>query len=299
MKIKIFNVVRTQLHNETLVWSFPSFSQAQEVMFAEVASEIKIDKLKLSIENEHFVFNGYDVWKGNDYVTISDGNKVEYEIKQTTMDMIEMQEETITDEVIVMYPACKSYRSVIMETIKSFGVNELPFFNTKDIRYFIDNEVEEALAMRAAQIIVSDYDEGFKNDYFQIIADYLEGNRGLSVMLAVISGEEDAIEDVKKEINKEQGKDVFQTDYVWVCTSVWSDGTNFDYGENTSVYRTHDAAAIAMDKMYNESIEVFNGQYIGEEIDYWCDDDVYQVKVVDEERFDMWEGRIRKIYVQD
>lgn len=299
MNIKIFNVVRTQLYNETLIWSFPSFSQAKEVMLAEVASEIKIDKDALASKDEHFVFNGYDVWKGNDYVIISDGNKVEYEIKQTTMDMIEMQEETITDEVIVMYPACKSYRSVIMETIKSFGVNELPFFNTKDIRYFIDNEVEEALAMRAAQIIVSGYDNDFQDKYFQVTADYLEGNRGLSVMLSVINGEEDAIEDVKREINKEQGKDVFKMDYVWVCKSVWYDGTNFDRCENTMVYRSHDSAADAMTKIYNDVIEVFNGQYIGEEITYWYDDDVYQVKMDDGVNYDLWEGRISKIYIQD
>lgn len=302
MKIKIFNVVRTQLHDETLVWSFPSFSQAQEVMFAEVASEIKIDKLKLTIENEHFVFNGYDVWKGNDYITISDGNKVEYEIKQTTMDMdmFEMQVETITDEVIVMYPACKMYRSVIMETIKSFGVNELPFFNTKDIRYFIDNDLEEALAKRAAGKIVGDYDNEFQDECFQVVADYLEGNRGLSVMLAVINGEEEAIEDVKGEINREQGKVVFNMDYVWVATSVWQDGSKFDYGENTSVYRSHDAAVAEMKKKYEEAIEVFNGQYIGEYVEHWSDDDVFQVRYGDSDDWlDMWEGRIRKIYVQD
>jgi hypothetical protein len=266
-------------------------------MLEEASKEMDIEKSMLNIENEHCVFNSYDVWKGEDYITISDGNKVEYEIKQTTMDMIEMQEETITDEVIVMYPACKSYRSVIMETIKSFGVNELPFFNTKDIRYFIDNEVEEALAMRAAQIIVSDYDESFKNDYFQTIVDYLDGNRGFSVMLAVISGEEDAIEDVKKEINKDLGKNVFKKDYVWVCTSVWDDGSNFDFGE--SLYRSHESASAAMVKEYNEAIELFNGQYIGKKVTSWYDDDVYQVKAYADGNYDMWEGRIRKIYVQD
>lgn len=299
MNIKIFNVVRIQLNNDTSVWSFPTFVQAREKMFEEAAKEIGVDKSAFSIENEHCAFNGYDVWKGNDYVTISDGNKVEYEIKQTTMDMIEMQEETITDEVIVMYPACKSYRSVIMDTIKSFGVNELPFFNTKDIRYFIDNEVEEALAMRAAQIIVSDYDEGFKNDYFQTIVDYLEGNRGFSVMLAVINGEEGAIEDVKGEINREQGKIVFNLDYVWICKSVWYGGTHFDSYEDTSVYRSHNSASAAMDKIYNRVIEEFNGQYVGEKVTYWCDNDVCQVSFEDDAYFDMWEGKITKIYLQD
>ena len=298
MKIKIFNVVRTQLYNDTNIWSFPTFAQAKEVMLAEVANEFKIDKDRLESKDEHFVFNGYDVWKGNDYISISDGNKVEYEIKQTTMDMIEMQEETITDEVIVMYPACKKYRSVIMETIKSFGVNELPFFNTKDIRYFIDNEVEEALAMRAAQIIVSDYDEGFKNDYFQIIADYLEGNRGLSVMLAVISGEEDAIEDVKKEINKEQGKHVFQTDYVWLWESTWFDGLNFEFNKVTKVFNHHDAAYMEMSREQAEVLEVFRGQYIGEDVESYKDKDgLFKVNV--ENNDDLWEGKITKIYLQD
>ena len=295
MKIKIFNLIRTQLHNDTSVWSFPTFAQAQDKMLEEASKEMDIEKSMLNIENEHCVFNSYDVWKGEDYITISDGNKVEYEIKQTTMDMIEIQEETITDEVIVMYPACKKYRSVIVETIKSFGVNELPFFNTKDIRYFIDNEVEEALAKRAAQIIVSGYDNDFQDKYFQVVEDYLEGNRGLSVMLAVINGEEDAIDDVKGEINREQGKVVFNLDYVYVATSVWQDGVKFDFAENTSVYRSHEAAAAAMDKAYNEAIEAFNGQYIGEKVTSWHNDDVYQVSFA----FDMWEGRIRKIYVQD
>ena len=298
MKIKIFNVVRTQLYNETLIWSFSSFSQAKEVMLAEVASEIKIDREALASKEEHFVFNGYDVYKGNDYITFSDGNKVEYEIKKTIMETYQLKVEAIIDKVMEVCPACKNYRELINNELLCYTEKDLPFYD-EDIKHFVSYELEERLSKRAAAKIVSDYDNDFQDKYFQVAADYLEGNRGLSVMLAVINGEEDAIEDVKKEINKEQGKDVFQTDYVWVCTSVWSDGTNFDYGEDTSVYRTHDAAAIAMDKMYNESIEVFNGQYIGEEIDYWCDDDVYQVKFVDDERFDMWEGRIRKIYVQD
>ena len=268
-------------------------------MLAEVANEFKIDKDRLESKDEHFVFNGYDVWNGNDYISISDGNKVEYEIKQTTMDMIEMQEETITDEVIAMYPAFKRYRSVIIETIKSFGVNELPFFNTKDIRYFIDNEVKQALAERAARLIVGNYDKDFQDEYFQVVADYLEGNRGLSVMLAIINGEEDAIEDAKKEINKEQGKDVFQMDYVWVCTSVWHDGTNFDYREDTIAYCSYDSAAAAMDNIYNKVIDEFNGQYIGEHITYWYGNDMYQVKIDDGENYDLWEGKITKIYLQD
>lgn len=85
MKIEIFNVIRTQLHNDTSVWSFPTFAQAREKMCEEVASEIKIDKDVLASQDGHFVFNGYDIWKGNDYITISDGNKFEYEIKETTM----------------------------------------------------------------------------------------------------------------------------------------------------------------------------------------------------------------------
>lgn len=300
MKIKIFNVIRTQLHNDTSVWSFPTFEQAQNKMFAEAAKEIGIEASMLNIENEHCVFNGYDVWKGNDYVTISDGNNVEYEIKQTIMDvdMFEMQVETITDEAIVMYPACKNYRSVIMETINSFCANELPFFNTKDIRYFIDNEVEEALAKRAAQIIVSGYDEEFQSKYFQVVADYLEGNRGLSVMLAVINGEEDAIEDVKREINREQGEQVFQKDYVWLWESTWFSGLNFEFKIVTKVFRNHDAAYIEMSSEQGKVLEVFRGQYVGEDVESYEDKDgLFQV--ISKNNGDLWEGRIRKVYVQD
>ena len=175
---------------------------------------------------------------------------------------------------------------------------DLPFYD-EDIKHFVSSELEERLSKRAAAKIVSGYDNDFQDKYFQVTADYLEGNRGLSVMLSVINGEEDAIEDVKREINKEQGKDVFKTDYVWVCKSVWYDGTHFDRGEDIMVYRSHDSAADAMTKIYNDVIEVFNGQYIGEEITYWYDDDVYQVKMDDGGNYDLWEGTLTKQYIQD
>lgn len=298
MKIKIFNVVRTQLYNDTNIWSFPTFAQAKEAMLSEVASEIKIGKDRLESKDEHFVFNGYEVWKGNDYVTISDGNKVEYEIKKTTMESYQMQAEAIIDKIMELCPACEDYREMIMYELLCYTENELPF-SDEGIKHFVDNELEERLSKRAAAKIVGDYDNDFQDEYFQVVSDYLEGNRGLSVMLAVINGEEDAIEDVKGEINRDQGKVVFNLDYVWVATSVWQDGTKFDYGENTSVYRSHEAAAAAMDKAYNEAIEAFNGQYIGEEVTYWYDNDVYQVKFADATRSDMWYGVIKKIYVQD
>lgn len=295
MKIKIFNLIRTQLHNDTSVWSFPTFAQAQDKMFEEASKEMDIEKSMLNIENEHCVFNSYDVWKGEDYITISDGNKVEYEIKLTTMDMIEIQEETITDEVIVMYPACKKYRSVIIETIKSFGVNELPFFNTKDIRYFIDNEVEEALAKRAAQIIVKDYDNDFQDKYLQVVEDYLEGNRGLSVMLAVINGEEDAIEDVKREINKGCGKAVFNLDYVWLWKSKWMSGKHFINREETRIFKNHDAACMEMQQKQAEVIKKFRQYYNSAK--QFEDGNLFQV--CDEDTYDVWEGKIVKMYIED
>ena len=135
MKIKIFNVVRTQLHNETLIWSFPSFSQAKEVMLAEVASEIKIDKDRLASKDDHFVFNDYDVWKGDDYVTISDGNKVEYEIKQTTMETYQMQVEAILDMVMNFSCACEKYRELIMDELLCYTEKDLPFY-AADVRQF-------------------------------------------------------------------------------------------------------------------------------------------------------------------
>lgn len=294
MKIKIFNLIRTQLHNDTSVWSFPTFEQAQNKMFAEAAKEIGIEASMLNIENEHCVFKYYDVWKGEDYITISDGNNIEYEIKQTTIDMIEMQEETITDEVIVMYPACKKYRSVIMETIKSFGVNELPFFNTKDIRYFIDNEVEEALAKRAAQIIVSDYNNDFQDKYFQDVADYLEGNRGLSVMLAVINGEEDAIEDVKGEINREQGKVVFKS-YVWLWKSKWMSGKHFISRDDTRIFKNYDSACMEMKQKQAEVIRKFRQYY--NNVESFEDGNAFRVR--DEETNDAWDGYIIKTYIED
>lgn len=298
MKIKIFNLIKTELYHDTNIWSFPTFVQAREKMFEEVASEIKIGKDRLESKNEHFVFNGYDIWKGNDYITISDGNKVEYEIIQTTMETYEMQVEAILDMVMKFSGACEKYRELIKDELLCYTEKDLPFY-AEDIKHFVDSEFEDRLSKRAAARIVSGYDNDFQDEYFQVVADYLEGNRGLSVMLAVINGEEDVIEDVKGEINREEGKVVFNLDYVYVATLEWQDGTHFDYGENTSVYRSHEAAAAAMDKAYNEAIEAFNGQYIGEEVTYWCDDDVYQVSFADDSRHDMWEGRISKIYIQD
>ena len=209
-----------------------------------------------------------------------------------------MQVEAIIGRVMEICPNCENYREMIFDELLCYTEKDLPFYDG-EIEHFVDTELEERLSKRAAAKIVSGYDNNFQDKYFQVVADYLEGNRGLSVMLAVINGEEDVIEDVKGEINREQGKVVFNMDYVWVCTSEWQDGSHFDYGENTSVYRSHEAAVAAMDKAYNEVIEVFNGQYIGEKVTYWCDDDVYQVSFAEDSRHDMWEGRIRKINVQD
>jgi len=298
MKIKIFNVIRTQLHNDTLVWSFPTFTQAQEVMFAEVASEIKIKKDILASKGEHFVFNGYDVWKGNDYATISDGNRVEYEIKQTSMDTYQMQVERIIDKVMMFSGACEEHRELIMYELLCYTENDLPFYD-EEIEHFVDTELRERFAKRAAAKIVSGYDNDFQNKYFQIVADYLKDNRGLSLILAVINGEEDAIEDVKGEINREQRKVVFNLDYVYVATSVWEDGSRFGLEEDTTVYKSHASAAAAMKKKYEEAVEAFNSQYVGENVTYRCSDDVYQVSFVDSYRLDVWEGRIRKIYVQE
>lgn len=298
MKIKIFNVIRTQLYNDTLVWSFPTFTQAQEVMFAEVASEIKIDKDRLASKDGHFIFNGYDVWKGNDYITISDGNKVEYEIKQTSMDTYQMQVERIIDKVMMFSGACEEYRELIKYQLLCYTENDLPFYDD-EIEHFVDTELRERFSKRAAAKIVSGYDNDFQDKYFKVVEDYLWGNRGISVMLAVINGEEDAIEDVKGEINREQGKVVFNLDYVYVATSVWQDGTKFGLENDTSVYKSHAAAAAAMKKKYEEAVEAFNSQYVGENVTYRCADDVYQVSFVDSYRIDVWEGRIEKIYVQD
>lgn len=298
MKINVFNLVRTALHQDTKIWSFTNFEQAREKMFEEVEREIKIDKDRLARKDEHFAFNGYDVWKGNDYITISDGNKVEYEIIQTTMDSHQIQVEAIVDNVMLLAPACEKYRELIKNELLCYPENALPLYNN-DIKHFVDTELDERLAKSAAAKIVSGYDEEFQDKYFQVTADYLEGNRGISLMLAVINGEENAIEDVKKEINKELGEDIFKTDYVWVAVKIWQDGSHFDFAENTSLYRSHASAAAAMDKAYEEAIEAFKGQYVGENVTYWCDDDVYQVSFDVDGYYDMWEGKIMKIYVQD
>lgn len=294
--MKIYTLVRTELFNTTQIWHFPTFALAQGKML-DICSNIVGEHCVLNTTME--TSNGWNFVAGMDYATCSNGNKVEFEIFEEEINMREFMLHEIANYVCCMYADCNNYYNTILDCLDYFSIDCLPIMTDDEIKHFIDTELEERLTKRAAAKIVSGYDNDFQDKYFQVTADYLEGNRGLSVMLAVINGEEDAIEDVQKEINKEQGKDVFKMDYVWVCKSVWYDGTNFDRGENIMVYRSHDSAAAAMTKIYNEVIEVFSGQYIGEEITYWYDDDVYQVKMDDGGNYDLWEGTLTKQYIQD
>lgn len=298
MKIKIFNLVKTQLHNETLIWSFPSFVQAQIKMFEEAAKEMGIDMSMLNIENEHCVFNGYDIYKGNDYITISDGNKVEYEIKQTTMDTYQMQVEAIIDRVMLVCPSCekyrKKYREMIMNELLCYTEKELPFYD-EDIRHFVDTELEERLSKSAAAKIVSGYDNDFQDKYFQVVADYLEGNRGLSVMLAVMNGEEDVIDDVKGEINREQGKVVFNLDYVWLYKTTLLSGKHFIHRDETRIFKNHDSACMEMKQKQAEVIKMFRQYY--NSVNTFEDGNTF--RVFDENFNDVWEDSITKMYIED
>ena len=294
MKIKIFNLVRVELNNQTMAWSFPTFSQAREKMAEECKREFGVD---IKGKDGFFECDDYSVWVGNDYVTICDGNTREFEIIQTTMETYQMQVEAILDMVIKFSGACEKYRELIKDELLCYTEKDLPFY-AEEIKHFVDSEFEERLSKRAAAKIVSGYDNDFQNEYFQVAADYLEGNRGLSVMLAIINGEEDAIEDVKREINKEQGKHVFQTDYVWLWESTWFDGLNFEFNKVTKVFNRHDAAYMEMSREQAEVLEVFRGQYIGEDVESYEDKDgLFQVNVKNND--DLWEGRISKIYIQD
>jgi len=299
MKIKIFNLIRTQLHSDTSVWSFPTFAQAREKMFEEVVSEFKIDKDRLATKDEHFVFNEYEVWKGNDYITISDGNKVEYEIKETSMNTYQMQIEAIIGKVMEICPACEKYRELIDNELLCYTEKDLPFYE-EDIKHFVSYELEERLSKCAAAKIVSGYDEEFQCKYFQVVADYLEGNRGLSVMLAVMNGEEDAIEDVKKEINKQENKKVFQTDYVWLWKSTWMSGKHFIHRDETRIFKNHDSAYMEMRQKQEEVIKMFSQHYNSVNpfsVNPFEDGNLFQV--CDEDNYDVWEGRIIKMYIED
>lgn len=294
MKINVFNLVRTQLHNNTSVWSFPTFAQAQDKMLEEVEREFKIDKDRLARKDKHFAFNGYDVWKGNDYVTISDGNKVEYEIIQTTMDSHQIQVEAIIDKVMMFSCVGEKYRELIKDELLCYTEKDLPFYDG-EIKHFVDGELRERLSKSAAAKIVSDYDEDFQDKYFQVAADYLEDNCGLSVMLDVINGEEDAIKDVKKEINYEQGEDVFKTDYVWLWKSKWMSGKHFISREETRIFKNHDAAYMEMQEKQAEVIKNFRQFY--NSVKPFEDGNLFQV--CDEDTYDVWEGKIVKMYIED
>lgn len=294
MKLRIFNLIRTKLHNDTSVWSFPTFAQAREKMFEEVASEIKIDKDALASKKENFVFNGYDVYLWKDCITISDGNEVEYEIKETSMNTYHMLIDVIIGRVMELHPTCEKYRQMIMDELLCYTEKDLPFYD-EDIRHFVDTELEERLSKSAAAKIVSGYDNDFQDKYFQVVADYLEGNCGLSMMLAVINGEEDVIEDVKKEINKEQGKDVFQTDYVWLYKSTWMSGKHFIHRDETRIFKNFDSACMEMQQKQAEVIKMFRQHY--QSIKPFEDGNIFQV--CDEDTYDVWEGKITKMYIED
>lgn len=289
MKINIFNLIRTQLYDDTSVWSFPTFAQAREKMEEECKREYGLD---IAGKDNFFEFNGYSVCVGDDFIIISDGNKVEYEIIQTTMDTYQMLLEVIIGRVIELHPACEEYRQMIMDELLCYTEKDLPFYD-EDIRHFIDTELVERLSKSAAAKIVSGYDEEFQCKYFQVVSNYLEGNRGLSVMLAVMNGEEDAIEDVKKEINKEQGKDVFHTDYVWLYKSTWMSGKHFIHRDETIIFKNHDSACMAMQQKQAEVIKMFRQYY--NSVKPFEDGNLFQVR--DENAYDVWDGKITKMYI--
>lgn len=290
--IKLFTLVKTQLHNDTEIWHFATLKAAQDEMIGlcnEIVGE-NICALDTSAKNKY-----WDFTSGTYYATLSNGNTIEFEIFEKEIDMYYVMVNHIADRVCEMYSACKPYRDLIYKHLLSFNSDELSFSTIADIDHFIDNDFKKYLAEVVAEVLMPCNDN---SDFHYVCSDYLVGSRGLSVMLGIINNEKDAIDDVKEDINKTTNLPIFKTDFVWVFESYWDDGMNFSRKIQIKIFKDFNNARKAMMDEYKNIISNVLPKFY--DIDDVCHTETEDTcKVYDNHVNDMWVGKIFKKYIED
>lgn len=293
--MKIYSLVRTELHNQTELEHFPTMEAAQKKMLEE-CSKIVGEEIN-ELHNDYITEDGmWYITSDNYYATLSNGNKIEFEIFERVIDLKDYLITEIADKVVTLYPDCKDYRGIILDVLSCFGDKELPRMVDEEIINFIYTVFQMSMSCTAADVINEEYGD---DEIHQLVFDYLEGNRGVSFMAKIINREEPATMELKDEINKDQKREIFKTDYVWVAKSHTDEGEEFRRKEEIKVFNadSYDSALKYMQKKYHAVKGIFiDTAYMNEDIVTYDDGKLFQVHSKD--NYDCWEGTLTKVYVE-
>ena len=292
--IKLFTLVKTQLHNDTEIWHFATLKEAQDEMIRLCNEIVGIDMCAINSTAKN---NFWDFEAGYCYATISCGNKIEFEIIEKEIDMFAIMVNRILNRICETNVGCNSYRDIIRTQLMSYGKSDLAFGTLEEIDHFIDYDFEQHLADVAAEVLMP-YSTDLVAHY--VCAGYLEGNRGMNIMLAIINNEDGTINEVKEEINASQDEPIFKTDFVWVYESNWNEGMNLQKEVKIKVFKEFSNAHHAMMDEYENVIAYIMPQFYHPE-DVVCEvcNDSMSCKVYDNHVNDMWVGTIYKKYIED
>lgn len=291
--MKIYSLVRTELYNQTELQHFPTMEAAQKQMLEECSKIVGEEITKL--HNNYVTKDGmWDVTTADYYATLSNGNKIEFEIFERSVDLKDFVINAIIDKVIEIDPNCKDYREIIADTLDSFGEINLPKMVNSEINHFVETELDTAMACRAADALNIGYDD---DDVHSVAFDYLEGNRGFSIMAKIINGEQATIDEIKTDINKVEKREIFKLgNYVWVAKSHTDEGEIFSREEEIKVFDadSYDSALKYMQEEYNTAQTIFleNGY---DDIGMRNDGELFQVFC----DHDCWEGTLTKVCVEN
>lgn len=291
---KLFTLVKTQLHNETEIWHFPTLKEAQDKMI-ELCNEMvgeNICALDTSAQNKYWEFVS-----GTYYATLSNGNKWEFEIFEKEIDTYHIMVNLIAERICEVNIGCRPYIDIIRTQLMSYGRSDLSFGTINDIDHFIDYDFEQHLADAAAEVLMPLSEDA---GVHYVCSGYLEGNRGMSIMLGILNNEEETINEVKEDINASQDEPVFKTDFVWVFESNWNEGMNLQKEVNIKVFKEFSNAHAMMEDEYENVVHYIMPQFYHPEdiVSEICNDDTC-CKVYDNHVNDMWVGKIYKKYIED
>lgn len=207
MIMNIYTLVKTKLNYETEVWHFPTLKEAQARMLEACSSLVGCP---VQLNSNSYIADCWTVDIGDTYASVSDGNVTEFDIIKDTIDLCDYAIGSIVERVVKLAPACKSHEETIRSVIKGIDKAYMPPMDG-EIDNFIDIELDVAMAHKAAEILTeTEYCDA--DELYCTCVDYLTRQCGLSVMAIIIEGDEEAIEDVKRQINAAHGngRDLFK-----------------------------------------------------------------------------------------
>lgn len=292
--MKIYTLVRTELHNDTNIWHFPTLSMAQGKMCDECTE----------IVGQHCSLNSttkttyWDCEVAEYYAICSNGNKIEFEIIEKDIELREFIIHTIADRVVELNEVTNCYYDVIYDSIDNLDASLidgcLPKMTTKEIDHYIYCELFEFMSNRAADIVC----ENQKSDYMrQVTIDYIENNCKFDSLVRILNYDLSSIDEIKLGVNEVEGEEIFHKEYVYVYKSSWDDGRYFDSDESINIFKNHAAAVKCMEEDQERVVDTFNQMYSTKDITIEKNEDKTLVYVKDGCIEDLWIGTITKMYV--